>query len=568
MGFLLILILVMGIYVAYTGLIKRETTKAVHVLINFLVVFILSASFIAYAPNYISKINDFSADISSSALSLGTKIVLPDSSSKGKDSVDLIRDSLFSIQVKQPWLLLQYGESDIETLGSDRVESLLSASPDTDDREDIVIEEIEDKGNDNLSVTKTMTRLGMVVFLFIFNIGISIFVFLLTGMMIFSQVLFIIYAMFLPISFILSMIPTYEGMAKKALTKLFNTIMMRAGITLIITTAFSISTMFYSISSGYPFFMIAFLQIVTFAGIYFKLGDLMAMFSLQSSDTQQVSRRIMRRPYMFLNRRARRLERKIGRTVAAGAAGGVAGAAAASASTKKTDNTKSAGSGHTRPNNTPSSHSGGNGKPPALPMNQKPLALPDKQNSDSSQSTVHSSSASQTQETKSASKRGIVDKKAVSKQPQSEKQNPQRPIVDKTQKKQETQDKERQDNGSATKRAAPLHERPVTTPVSAKAAPQSAGSKEEQNIKERPTTVKREQSQSARAKEPVTKQQEVRTQVVRESSTPAATPKHSGTATDTPRQTFKHQKQTKIVSKKTTKQSTVSKTSSRKGGKK
>ena len=572
-GFLLILILVMGIYVAYTGLIKRETTKAVHAVINFLVVFILSASFIAYAPNYISKINDFSADISSSALSLGTKIVLPDSSSKGKDSVDLIRDSLFSIQVKQPWLLLQYGESDIETLGSDRVESLLSASPDTDNREDVVIEEIEDKDNDNLIVTKTMTRLGMVVFLFIFNIGISVFVFLLTGMMIFSQVLFIIYAMFLPISFILSMIPTYEGMAKKALTKLFNTIMMRAGITLIITTAFSISTMFYSISSGYPFFMIAFLQIVTFAGIYFKLGDLMTMFSLQSSDTQQVSRRIMRRPYMFLNRRARRLERKIGRTVAAGAAGGVAGAAAASASTKKADNKKSAGSGHTRPNNTPSSNSGGNGKPPALPMNQKPLALPDKQNNDSSQSTVHSSSASQTQETKSASKRGIVDKKAVSKQPQSEKQDKQRPIVDKTQKKQETRDKERQDNGSATKAGtakgtAPLHERPVTTPVSAKAAPQAAGSKEEQNIKERPTTVKREQSQSARAKEPVTKQQEVRTQVARESSSPAATPKHLGTVTDTPRQTVKHQKQTKTVNKKTTKQSTVNKTSSRKGGKK
>ena len=550
-GFLLILILVMGIYVAYTGLIKRETTKAVHAVINFLVVFILSASFIAYAPNYISKINDFSADISSSALSLGTKIVLPDSSSKGKDSVDLIRDSLFSIQVKQPWLLLQYGESDIETLGSDRVESLLSASPDTDDREDVVIEEIEDKDNDNLSVTKTMTRLGMVVFLFIFNIGISAFVFLLTGLMIFSQVLFIIYAMFLPISFILSMIPTYEGMAKKALTKLFNTIMMRAGITLIITTAFSISTMFYSISSGYPFFMIAFLQIVTFAGIYFKLGDLMAMFSLQSSDTQQVSRRIMRRPYMFLNRRARRLERKIGRTVAAGAAGGVAGAAAASASTKKTDNTKSAGSGHTRPNNTLSSHSGGNGKLPALP---------DKQNSDSSQ-TIHSSSASQTQETSATSKRGIVDKKAVSKQQPSKKQNKQRPLVDK---KSVEQDKERQDNGSATKAGtakgtAPLHERPVTTPVSAKAAPQAAGSKQESAAKERPATVTKEQSQSARAKEPATRKQEnVRTQVIRESTSTA-----NKQSAPTTRQTVQSQKQTKTVQKKTT-----NKTSSRKGGKK
>ena len=565
-GFLLILILVMGIYVAYTGLLKRETTKAIHAVINFLVVFILSASFIAYAPNYISKINDFSADISSSALSLGTKIVLPDSNSKGKDSVDLIRDSLFSIQVKQPWLLLQYGESDIETLGSDRVESLLLESPDTDDREDVVIEEIEDKDNDYLSVTKTMTRLGMVVFLFIFNIGISAFVFLLTGMMIFSQVLFIIYAMFLPISFILSMIPTYEGMAKKALTKLFNTIMMRAGITLIITTAFSISTMFYSISSGYPFFMVAFLQIVTFAGIYFKLGDLMTMFSLQSSDTQQVSRRIMRHPYMFLNRRARRLERKIGRTMAAGAAGGVAGAAAASASTKKADNTKQTGNTHTRANhNTSASSSGGNSKPPALPdsKSQKPLALPDKKSQTDSSQTVHSSQ-SNTQESQSTSKRGIVDKKSVSKQPQSDKKNPQRPIVD----------KERQSNGSATKRAAPVHERPATTPVPVKSDSQAAALKPEQNVKERPVTVTKEQPQSSKSKEPVTKSQEnVRTQVVRESrpadkQASSAVNKHSQATTDISMQTVQRQKQTKTVQKKTTNQSTMKKSTSKKGGKK
>lgn len=528
-GFLLILILVMGIYVAYTGLLKRETTKAIHAVINFLVVFLLSASFIAYAPNYISKINDFSADISSSALSLGTKIVLPDSNSKGKDSVDLIRDSLFSIQVKQPWLLLQYGESDIETLGSDRVESLLSKSPDTDDREDVVIEEIEDKDNDYLSVTKTMTRLGMVVFLFIFNIGISIFVFLLTGMMIFSQVLFIIYAMFLPISFILSMIPTYEGMAKKALTKLFNTIMMRAGI-------------------------------------YFKLGDLMAMFSLQSSDTQQVSRRIMRRPYMFLNRRARRLERKIGRTMAAGAAGGVAGAAGASASTKKTGSTKQTGNTHTRANHNPSASGGGSSNPPALSdkMNQK----------DSSKSEVHSSSASQTQEMQSTSKRGIVDKKSVSKQPQSEKQNPQRPIVDKAQDKQESKDKERQGSGSATKRAAQVHERPATTPVPTKSDTKATASKQEQNVKERPATVTKEQPQSSKTKEPVTKPQEnVRTQVVRESrptdkQTSSAVNKHSQAATDTSRQTVQRQKQTRTVQKKTTNQSTIKKSTSKKGGKK
>ena len=33
-------------------------------------------------------------------------------------------------------------------------------------------------------------------------------------------------------------------------------------ITLIVTVAFSISSMFYNISTDYPFFMVAFLQIV------------------------------------------------------------------------------------------------------------------------------------------------------------------------------------------------------------------------------------------------------------------------------------------------------------------
>ena len=93
------------------------------------------------------------------------------------------------------------------------------------------------------------------------------------------------------------MIPSYESMAKQAIVRVFNTIMTRAGITLIVTVAFSISSMFYNISTDYPFFMVAFLQIVCFAGIYMKLGDLMSMFSLNANDSQSMGRRIFRRPY-------------------------------------------------------------------------------------------------------------------------------------------------------------------------------------------------------------------------------------------------------------------------------
>ena len=307
-GFLLLIILVVGIYVAYTGLIKRETSKALHAVINFVVVFVLSASFIAYAPDYIKKINEFSSDISTASLDLGTKIMLPNSDSEGKDSVDLIRDSLFSIQVEQPWLLLQFGNSNAEEIGTDRVEALVSTSPEDEDgktREEVVKTEIEDNDNNNLTIPQVVNRLGMVFFLLFFNLGITIFVFLLTGMMLFSQILFIIFAMFLPISFLLSMIPSYESMAKQAIVRVFNTIMTRAGITLIVTVAFSISSMFYNISTDYPFFMVAFLQIVCFAGIYMKLGDLMSMFSLNANDSQSMGRRIFRRPYLYLAHRAR-----------------------------------------------------------------------------------------------------------------------------------------------------------------------------------------------------------------------------------------------------------------------
>ena len=145
--------------------------------------------------------------------------------------------------------------------------------------------------------------------LFLFNIGISVFVFLLTGMMIFSQVLFIIYAMFLPVSFVLSMVPTFEGSSRRAVIKLFNTILARAGITLVITVAFSISTMLYRISSGYPFFIIAFLQVVVFAGIYFKLGDLLSMFSLHDDGARGMGRYIMHRPRMFLHHQLHTLNR-------------------------------------------------------------------------------------------------------------------------------------------------------------------------------------------------------------------------------------------------------------------
>ena len=475
-GFLLLIILVVGIYVAYTGLIKRETSKALHAVINFVVVFVLSASFIAYAPDYIKKINEFSSDISTASLDLGTKIMLPNSDSEGKDSVDLIRDSLFSIQVEQPWLLLQFGNSNAEEIGTDRVEALVSASPEDEDgktREEVVKTEIEDNDNNNLTIPQVVNRLGMVFFLLFFNLGITIFVFLLTGMMLFSQILFIIFAMFLPISFLLSMIPSYESMAKQAIVRVFNTIMTRAGITLIVTVAFSISSMFYNISTDYPFFMVAFLQIVCFAGIYMKLGDLMNMFSLNANDSQSMGRRIFRRPYLFMRHRARRMEHRIARAVSAGGiSGGVAGAVAGSAVAGKRAERKNTASKENRGNTTSSMGQRAGSKVGAVLDTKNKVK--DKANAvkenikDMPTQTAYAVYSAKEKAKSSVSdfKRGMVQEQQSRQTGRLEKQEQHRQnIADKRmelQKAQEARQAQRKADGSATTGATRPHERPAT----------------------------------------------------------------------------------------------------------
>ena len=475
-GFLLLIILVVGMYVAYTGLIKRETSKALHAVINFVVVFILSASFIAYAPDYIKKVNDFSSDISTASLDLGTKIMLPNSDSVGKDSVDLIRDSLFSIQVEQPWLLLQFGNSNAEEIGTDRVEALVSASPEDEDgktREEVVKTEIEDNDNNNLTIPQVVNRLGMVFFLLFFNLGITIFVFLLTGMMLFSQILFIIFAMFLPISFLLSMIPSYESMAKQAIVRVFNTIMTRAGITLIVTVAFSISSMFYNISTDYPFFMVAFLQIVCFAGIYMKLGDLMSMFSLNAGDSQNMGRRIFRRPYLFMRHRARRMEHRIARAVSAGGiSGGVAGAVAGSAVAGKRAERKNTASKENRGNTTSSMGQRAGSKVGAVLDTKNKVK--DKANAvkenikDMPTQTAYAVYSAKEKAKSSVSdfKRGMVQEQQSRQTGRLEKQEQRKKnIADKRmelQKAQEARQAQRKADGSATTGATRPHERPAT----------------------------------------------------------------------------------------------------------
>ena len=283
-GFIMLILAVLGVYVAYVGLYKREVSRAVGAVVKTVVIFILTTGIIIYAPQGIRMINEFSSDVSAAALRLGTSVSMPGSSQGEGDSVELIRDSLFSIQVYQPWLLMQWGTTDVDEIGQDRVYGLLAASPDDaygQTREELVKTEIETYGNMRMTLPKVVARFGEVLFIFFINLFISIFVILMCGLLVLTQILFIVYTLFLVVSFVVSMFPEHDGVLRTSLVKVFNIMMLRAGYILMTTFAFTISTMIYSVAGNHSFVTIGFLQIVTFAGIFFSKGDILKMMSLQ-----------------------------------------------------------------------------------------------------------------------------------------------------------------------------------------------------------------------------------------------------------------------------------------------
>ena len=307
-GMMAIVTLLVGVYCTYVGLIKREMTKAFHAALNFVVVFVVSVGLIAYAPSAISGVNEFSSDISNGIVNVSAKILAPDAAGENT-GVSAIRDCLFGIQVKQPWLIMQFGDSDVENIGEERVNSLLGTSPDENrgkDREEVVKTELEDYDNGNLTVTEVTSRFGLSVFFLIFNLIVSAFAIMLTGSMLLSQILFIISAMFLPVSLLISMIPAFSGTSRRAVISLFNTIMLRVGTTLLTTFVLVLSSLAYTIANGKPFVVVVLLQVILFAGVYMERDKLLGMIGLRDEDTGRIGRAMTNRSRRTISRAVRK----------------------------------------------------------------------------------------------------------------------------------------------------------------------------------------------------------------------------------------------------------------------
>ena len=285
-----LLIVIAGAYFAYLGLVKKQVTKAVNSLISFIVIFVLGMGVIAYSDDYLKMVNKFQKEFNKEVLTIGTSLTIDGEG----DPVHGIRDQLFSVMIKKPYLLLQYGTSDVKEIGKERITKLLEKSPSTDakERTDIVEEEVEDHENMNMSVLMIGMRFSMTFVTLLVNLVIGFCVALFCGVMILSQIMVVLYVSFFPVALVFCLFPNSRQNLSRYAQKLFENVFLKAGITLLLTIVFSISALFYSIAGNKNYFWTMFLQVVVFVGAVIKSRELLGFMKIGDQDSKQIGRRM------------------------------------------------------------------------------------------------------------------------------------------------------------------------------------------------------------------------------------------------------------------------------------
>ncbi|MCL2563759.1 MAG: hypothetical protein FWE08_06960 [Oscillospiraceae bacterium] len=280
-----------GLYLMYLVVVKKETTRVLSTALRFVFVFAAVVGLTMNAPAVLRNLNDFSIGLSEVALDTGVSFASPLGGASEGDSVAGLENMVHDIQIRQPWLLLHFGTTSIDSLenGHERVYALLSSAEMPGAVRDMVLQrELNVYGNTN--VTNVTSRLGMVFLLFFVNLALSFFIIMLALLMVLSQLLLILYFFLFLLSMVFSLIPGFQSAAKRGMDKFINALLMRLGYTLIIVLAFSLSTLVYSIADGRAFLFVALLQILVFAGIYKSQDDILGLLRIDSGENHRFAR--------------------------------------------------------------------------------------------------------------------------------------------------------------------------------------------------------------------------------------------------------------------------------------
>ncbi|PEN94594.1 CD3337/EF1877 family mobilome membrane protein [Bacillus toyonensis] len=321
-----LMLALLACWVIWVGFVQRRQSEMLGGLLKALGILVFTLGFFANASYIIKGLNTFSEQVNKTVLDSTQSI---SGASQGYSSgVDSITDLTHTLLIKQPYTLLQFGTTDMKKIGDERIKKMLTITG-ADERQDLLKEEVEQKKNTILTLDATFERGALVLLLFLINGPLWVVLGLCSMAMLFYQLMFIIVALMSPVMLLMALVPAWTGTAKRFLSELFRTLLMKVAIGFLITLMFWVSSILFSATDKYGYLVVAALQVLSFLGVWLYRKTIFDAITTvpASAGAARASDAMsnIRQKY----RDVRRGSKSVGRGVALAGAAGVASAAVA-----------------------------------------------------------------------------------------------------------------------------------------------------------------------------------------------------------------------------------------------
>jgi hypothetical protein len=275
------IVCMIGIWAAYVGIVKRATSRALGGILTSIITMALALGFFTNADKILNMVNDTATEIQNDLLSFSLSATNPGKYSE-KEGIALMRNQIFNLMVKYPYLLLEYGTTDERKIESewnksgDRVDAILKTGTLTKERQEAIKYEVEELNNENMKPESLTNRFIILVLSLIMNAIMGTILLLLSSSLIFYQILTLVFAIFTPVAFLIGLIPAFAATARNIAMKLLHAFYMKIALSILMTVYFTISSMVYNtINPKEGYILLFMIQIIVTVAVWVKRHEIM-----------------------------------------------------------------------------------------------------------------------------------------------------------------------------------------------------------------------------------------------------------------------------------------------------
>ncbi|WP_046176725.1 CD3337/EF1877 family mobilome membrane protein [Domibacillus indicus] len=284
-------------YACYLYVWKRAAVESIAEMMKTVLTFAIALLFFSNYSAFLSGINQVTSEASQLILSGSvndTSVKESNNTSRGTKEITLkekMMDNVWTLFVDRPYLFMQYGTDDVDEIGSERIQELLTLSPGQGRQDYVTDKEVRAESNNMMTYGSVMERAVFTPLYLVVNGLCSIPVFLLALLLLVFQFWFMGIAAVAPFALLFAAIPGQFGVLKKYFVELGLPLVLKIIVSFGAIVVFAISEIVYNLNNiavggASEYIIVCVLQFILLALMFFLRNRIKNIFSAGSKEFQ------------------------------------------------------------------------------------------------------------------------------------------------------------------------------------------------------------------------------------------------------------------------------------------